>query len=122
MYEEYLGEGYHKRLRSMLTADETLLPDRIIDAGLNIGAMKQLIAPALEKANMLGKKVDDEEKFSQLSSAAIYYLAGILCVAMKSRTSVAPFNVKKYQKSWDKKQADYMQKGNLLMIGLMQMG
>jgi hypothetical protein len=45
MYKEYLGEGYHEKIRKMLTADETLLPDRIIDADANIGGMKKLIAP-----------------------------------------------------------------------------
>jgi hypothetical protein len=102
--------------------DETLLPNRIIDADLNISGMKQLISPALEKMNMMGNKVDDEKKFSQLSSAALYYLAGILCMAMKSRTSAPPFNVQKYKKPWDKKQAGYMQKANLLMEGLRRMG
>ncbi len=122
MYKEYLGEGYHEKLRAMLTVDENLLPDRIIDAEINIGAMKQMIAPVLEKRQMLGKQIDTESKFFQLSSAAVYILAGILCMALKSRTSAPPFNTKKYQKPWDKKREGYMQKGNLLMTGLMQMG
>lgn len=49
MYEEYLGKGYHDKVRKMLTVDEELLPDRIIDAQANIGAMKMLISPAVEK-------------------------------------------------------------------------
>jgi hypothetical protein len=102
----------------MLTADETLLPNRIIDADLNIGGMKKLIAPVMEKMNALGNKIDNEQKFNQLSSAALYYLCGILCMAMKSRTAVPPFNIPKYKKPWDKKRAGYMQKGNLLMEGL----
>lgn len=118
MYKEYLGEGYHQKIRTMLTCDETLLPDRIIDADLNIGAMKILVSPVVEKMQILGKQVDTEAKFNQLSSAAVYYLCGILCMAMKSRTSSPPFNVKKYQKNWDKKRAGYMEKGNLLMEGL----
>ena len=40
MYEEYLGQGYHDKVRKMLTANTDLLPDRIIDADLNIGGMK----------------------------------------------------------------------------------
>jgi hypothetical protein len=120
MYKEYLGEGYHQKVRQMLTCDETLLPDRIIDAPANIGAMKQLITPTIEKMNMMGNNIDTEKKFNQLSSAALYYLCGILCMSMKSRTSAPPFNVKKYQKAWDKKRAGYMQKGNLLMEGLKQ--
>ncbi|HEX2925850.1 MAG TPA: hypothetical protein VHP38_06280 [Ruminiclostridium sp.] len=122
LYADYLGGGYHNKLRHMLTCDETLLPNRIIDADLNIGGMKQLITPTLGKMNMLGNKISDEKKFNQLSSAALYYLAGILCMAIKSRTSAPPFNTKKYQKPWDKKQAGYMQKANLLMEGLKLMG
>jgi hypothetical protein len=122
MYKEYLGEGYHDKIRKMLTADDTLLPDRIIDADANIGAMKKLIAPAIEKMQMFGKEVDSEEKFKQLSDAALYYLCGILCMAMKSRTSAPPFNLPKYKKRWDKKKDGYMQKGNQYMQGLMRMG
>ena len=119
MYKEYLSEGYHEKIRKMLTADETLLPDRIIDADLNIGAMKKLIAPAIEKMQMFGKEVDSEEKFKQLSDAALYYLCGILCMAMKSRTSAPPFNLPKYKKKWDKKQVGYMQKGNAYIKALL---
>jgi hypothetical protein len=122
MYKEYLGEGYHEKIRKMLTADETLLPDKIIDADLNIGGMKKLIAPAIEKMQMFGKEVDNEEKFKLLSDAALYYLCGILCMAMKSRTSSPPFNLPKYKKRWDKKKDGYMQKGNQYMQGLMRMG
>jgi hypothetical protein len=122
MYKEYLGEGYHEKIRKMLTCDETLLPDSIIDADANIGAMKKLIAPAIEKMQMFGKEVDSEEKFKLLSDAALYYLCGILCMAMKSRTSAPPFNLSKYKKRWDKKRDGYMQKGNQYMQGLMNMG
>lgn len=122
MHEEYLGPDYHNRIRKMLTVDETILPDRIIDADLNIGAMKRLLSPAIEKMMISGKNVDSEAKFNQLSNAALYYLCGILCVAMKSRTSAPPFNVPKYQKRWDKKQKKYMEKGNLLLQGLIKMG
>lgn len=45
MYKEYLGEDYYTKVRKMLTANEELLPNRIIDADLNIGGMKQLLAP-----------------------------------------------------------------------------
>jgi hypothetical protein len=122
MYEEYLGPGYYNRIRKMLTADDTLLPNKIIDADLNIGGMKKLIAPAIEKMQMFGKEVDTEEKFKLLSDAALYYLCGILCMAMKSRTSSPPFNLPKYKKRWDKKKDGYMQKGNQYMQGLMRMG
>ena len=119
MYKEYLGDGYHEKIRKMLTADDTLLPDRIIDADLNIGAMKTLIAPAIEKMQMFGKAVDTEEKYNLLSNAALYYHCGILCMAMKSRTSSPPFNLPKYKKKWDKKQVGYMQKGNAYIKALL---
>lgn len=122
MYEEYLGKGYHDKVRKMLTVDDKLLPDSIIDAQTNIGAMKMLLAPTLEKMQMLGKTVDTEEKYNYLASAGLYYLCGVLCMAMKSRTSAPPFNIKKYQKRWDKKRDKYMQKGNELLLGLMRMG
>ena len=35
MYEEYLGKGYHDKIRKMLTVDDKLLPDSIIDAQTN---------------------------------------------------------------------------------------
>lgn len=122
MYEEYLGEGYHAEIRKMLTLPEEVLPDSVIDAEYNIGAMKQLIAPTIEQMKMLGKAIDTEDKFQALSRMALYYLCGVLCVAMKSRTSAPPFNIKKYQKRWDKKRTNYMRKGNLIMQGLMRMG
>ncbi len=118
MYEEYLGEGYHAEIRKMLTLPEEVLPDSVIDAEYNIGAMKQLIAPTIEQMKMLGKAIDTEDKFQALSRMALYYLCGVLCVAMKSRTSAPPFNIKKYQKRWDKKRTNYMRKGNLIMQGL----
>lgn len=118
MYKEYLGEGYHDRIRKMLTCDKELLPDSIIDSEYNIGAMKMLIAPAIEKMQMQGKFVDTDAKYKTLTDIAIYYLCAILCVAMKSRTSAPPFDVKKYQKRWDKKQAKYVQKGNVLLEAL----
>lgn len=122
MYKEYLGEGYHDRIRKMMTCDKELLPDRIIDAEYNIGAMKMLIAPAVEKMQMQGKFIDTDAKYKTLTDIAIYYLCAILCVAMKSRTSAPPFDKKKYQKQWEKKQTKYVQKANILMQGLMRMG
>lgn len=119
MYNEYLGPDYHNRIRKMLTADESLLPDRLIDADLNINGMKKLIAPAIEKMQMFSKEVDTEEKFKQLSNAALYYQCGILCMAMKSRTSAPPFNISKYKKRWDKKREGYMQKGNAYIKALL---
>ena len=121
MYEEYLERATTTRL-GRCYFDDKLLPDSIIDAQTNIGAMKMLLAPTLEKMQMLGKTVDTEEKYNHLASAGLYYLCGVLCMAMKSRTSAPPFNIKKYQKRWDKKRDKYMQKGNELLLGLMRMG
>jgi len=122
VYKEYLGEGYHNRIRKMMTCGKELLPDRIIDADANIGAMKMLVTPALEQMQMFGKRINTEQKYKTLTDVAIYYLCGVLCMAMKSRTSAPPFNKKKYQKRWDKKRINYMKKGNKLMQGLMHMG
>jgi hypothetical protein len=122
MYKEYLGEGYHDKVRKMLTLNEEILPNSVIDADANIGGMKMLLAPAMDKLTVTGKKIDTEQKYNQLQQAGIYYLTGILCMAMKSRTSSPPFNLPKYKKNWDKKQKGYMQKGNMLMQGLMKMG
>lgn len=113
MYEQYLGEDYHNKIRKMLTLNEEVLPNRIIDAPLNIGGMKQMLSPALEKINV--------EKYTEtINNIAVYYLCAVLCMAMKSRTSAPPYNLKKYQKNWDKKQKGYMQKGNMLMQGLVK--
>jgi hypothetical protein len=68
---------------------------------------------------MFGKEVDTKEKFKLLSDAALYYLCGILCMAMKSRTSSPPFNLTKYKKRWDKKKDGYMQKGNASLKALL---
>ncbi|OZV12352.1 hypothetical protein CIW83_09655 [Tissierella sp. P1] len=122
MYKEYLGEGYHDKVRKMLSLNEEILPNSVIDADANIGGMKMLLAPAMDKLTATGKKIDTEQKYNQLQQAGIYYLAGILCMAMKSRTSAPPFNIPKYKKNWDKKQKGYMQKGNTLMQELMMGG
>lgn len=118
MYKEYLGEGYHDKIRKMLTVDDNLLPDRIIDADLNIGGMKQLMTPAIDRMTALGKAIKSEDEYSKLSEVAIHYLCGILCMALKSRTSTPPFNVPKYKKNWSKKQKKHMDRGNILMQGL----
>lgn len=118
MYKEYLGEEYHDKIRKLLITDDNLLPDRIIDADLNIGGMKQLMTPAIEKMTVRNT-ITTEEKFNQLSDVAVQYLCGILCMALKSRTSSPPFNIPKYKRNWDKKQKKFIDKGNLLMQGLM---
>ena len=122
MYEEYLGTGYHDKVRKLLTADDKLLPDRIIDADANIGAMKRIIAPAADKRNIFYGGIHTEEDFNKLSEAAVYILCGVLCTALKSRTSSPPYNLPKYKKNWDKKRDKLMKKGNLLITELMTLG
>lgn len=122
MYKEYLGESYHDKVRKLLTANVELLPDRIIDADANIGAMKKIIAPAVEKINVFKGGVNTEESFNKLSEAAVYVLCGVLCVALKSRTSSHPYNLPRYKKNWDKKRNVLVKKGNSLIRELMTMG
>lgn len=113
MYSEFLGQGYHNKIRKMLVLDNDILPDSVIDADVNIGAMKQIIGNSLTEDN-----ITDEAKLNQMTTAAMYYLCGVLCMAMKSRTSVPPFNIPKYQKNWDKKRKGYMERGNRIVLGL----
>lgn len=122
MHEKYLGKWYHDEVRKIIGADKNLCPNRIIDAELNIGAMKMLITPALEKLAVSGKAIDSEKKYNGLATAARYYLSGVLCLAMKSRASTPPFSKQKYKRNWDVVRARCMEKANRLMIGLMQMG
>lgn len=119
MYSEYLGTGYHDKIRNLLTVNTELLPDRIINADVNIGAMKKIIAPAVDRKNLLHGGIQTEEQFNKLSEAACYVLCGVLCVALKSRTSTPPYNLPKYKKNWDKKRNKFVQKGNLLIKELM---
>lgn len=121
-HEEYLGAGYENKIRTMLTVDEKLLPNRIINADANIGAMKLMVSPIIMKMQKDGKEVDTAEKYQKLSDAALYYLSSVLCVALRSRTSVPPFNIPPYQKKWDKKRNSYVQRGNGRLAELMSMG
>ncbi|HUM43476.1 MAG TPA: hypothetical protein PKI14_11065 [Fervidobacterium sp.] len=118
MYEEYLGENYHDAIRKSLGADEELCPNSMIDAPINIEAMKSMLSPAILK---LRGKVDSEPKFALLSKIARYYLAGILCVAIQSRIKVPPFNVPKYtRKDWAKKQRKCIEKANNDLMRLLR--
>jgi hypothetical protein len=121
-YSEYLGKGYHEKIRKKLTVNEKLLPDEIIDADINIGAMKRLVSPAMESMLQFGKQVDTEKKYAQLREAAIELLCGILCVALKSRTSAPPFDGSEYKRNWDKKRDKFIRYGNSQLMGLMRMG
>lgn len=111
MYKEYLGEDYHDEVRKILSVKEGLCPDRMIDAEYNIGAMKELIAPAIEKMELQGKKVNSEKQYNTLSLAARYYLAGVLCLPLRSMSKVD----KRYKRNWDKKMRKCMERGNQLI-------
>jgi len=118
MYSEYLGENYHDAIRKILFADEKLCPDSMIDAPINIEAMKGMISFVIPR---LGGKIDSEAKFALLSKIARYYLAGILCIPIQSRIKVPPFNISKYtSKNWVKKQKKCMEKGNKDFMRLLQ--
>ena len=122
MYSEYLGADYHGKIRKLLCTDATLCPDSIIDADLNIGAMKMLLNPALDKMRITGKKINTEAKYQKLEQTALCYLAGIICLALNSRTAVAPYNTVKYKKNWKKKRTKLISRGNRTMQELMFMG
>lgn len=118
MYSEYLGENYHNAIRKILFADEKLCTDTMIDADINIGAMKEMLTPAILK---LQGKIRDEQKFALLSKIARYYLAGVLCLAIQSRVKVAPFNISKYtRKDWNKKMNKCLEKANKDLMGLLR--
>lgn len=124
MYKEYLGEGYHDRVRKLLTADDKLCTDTMIDSDIVIGAMKKILAPYLEGGQtgfiLADKKVhvENEEDFAVFQQAALYLLSGILCSPIISRDKVPPFLGFKYQKNWKKKQEKLMKKGHQALQGL----
>lgn len=122
MYEEYLGKGYHSQIRKKLAVNKTLLPDRIIDAEANIGVMKQITAPVIETMQRFGKLINTEKKYKQLQSAALDILCGVLCLALKSRTSTPPYDAPEYRRNWDKKREKFMRYGNVQLMELMRMG
>ena len=47
-YAEYLGEGYCDRVRLLLTADDKICTDGMINSDVVIGGMKRILAPHLE--------------------------------------------------------------------------
>jgi hypothetical protein len=123
MYSDYLGEGYHDRVRKLLTADDKICTDRMIDSDVVIGAMKRILAPYLEGAPCFTVtdnkvRVKNEEDYAKFQQAALYILAGALCSPIASRAKVQPFLGFKYQKNWKKKQAKLMEKGHTWLESL----
>jgi hypothetical protein len=121
-YAEYLGEGYCDRVRLLLTADDKICTDGMINSDVVIGGMKRILAPYLEGSNIITTtdkiQVQDEGDYAAFQQAALYILAGILCSPIASRAKVPPFLGFKYQKNWKKKQAKLMQKGHMLLKSL----
>lgn len=122
LYAEYLGKGYHGKIRKKIGVDNVLLPDSIIDADINIGAMKQLVAPAIETMQASGRFIRTEKQYTQLQEAALDIICAILCMALKSRTSAPPYDGPEYKRNWDKKREKFIRYGNSQMMGLMKMG
>lgn len=108
MYAEHLGPDYHQKLRKLLTVDEKVLPDSMIDAEANIGAMRLIINDALGPVPAVNLAT-----LRRLQEAGFYVLAAVLCVALKSRTAVVPFQ--DYKRNWDKQRAEYMVKAQRLL-------
>jgi len=121
-YAEYLGEGYCDKVRQLLTADDKICTDTMINSDVVIGGMKRILAPYLEGSNIITTtdkiQVQDEGDYAAFQQAALYILAGVLCSPIISRTKVPPFLGIKYQKNWKKKQAKLMQKGHMWLESL----
>lgn len=73
------------QVRKLLQADETVLPDRIIESPL----IKETAERIIRENNA------NSEELKALATAAL------CCPGLKSRTSVPPFL--KYKKNWSKK-------------------
>jgi hypothetical protein len=125
MYNQFFGEGYHEQIRAMLTADETLLPDRIIDADLNIGATKRLMDATFEGCGInpnnvkdIDKIINSQERFLKIQEIARNYHCAVLCAMLRSRTKSAPFCIPRYKKNWNIKRRKFVDYANLAMLKL----
>lgn len=112
LIKDYLGENYHEEIREILKADEALLPDRIIDAEINIGAANMILKGMLESC----VAINSNRRRERVSRAAKLYLCGVLCLPLNSRTKVEPFL--KYRKDWEYHRQKNMDKANKIMIKL----
>ena len=122
MYEYYLGEGYHKKVRKLIRADKAICPDSMIDADYNMGAMRVVVAPCIEQMQLKGIEFTDEsyELFKEMCLCA---LGSILCIPLYSKTKVPPFNKPKYQViDWQKQQSNCNRKYRDILKVLMKMG
>ncbi len=123
-YAEYLGEGYCDKVRQLLTADDKICTDTMINSDVCIGAMKRVLEPYLEGGNVAflptenKVRVENETDYATFQQAALCILAGVLCSPIISRAKVPPFLGQKYQKNWEKKQTKLMHKGHLWLESL----
>ena len=112
LIKNYLGENYHDEIRDILKADDVLLPDSIIDAELNIGAANMILKGMLESCVV----INSDKRRERVSKAAKFYLCGVLCVMLTSRTKVEPFL--KYRRDWEYHRQKNMDKANKIMLKL----
>ena len=78
-YAEYLGEGYCDKVRQLLTADDKICTDGMINSDVCIGAMKRMLEPYLEGGNVAFIAADkvlvqSEKDFATFQQAALYIL------------------------------------------------
>lgn len=112
LIKDYLGANYHDEIRELLKADDILLPDRIIDAELNIGAANIILEGMLESC----VSINSDRRKERVSRAAKLSLCGVLCLPLSSRTKVGPFL--KYRKDWEYHRQKNMGKANKIMLKL----
>lgn len=110
VYEEFLGKNHHERMRKLMGADNTFLPDSIIDAPLNIETMRSIVQGQFKRCHMdIVQSVTTNEQAAILMDIGFYFLAMVLCPALKSRSKNPDF-VRYRDKNWDKRLRNYQQK------------
>lgn len=105
MIKDYLGENYHDEIRAMLKADDVLLPDRIIEAELNIGAANMILEGMLESC----VAINSDRRRERVSEATKLYLCAVLCVMLKTRDK---------GRDWEYRRKKCADKANKIMIKL----
>lgn len=91
-YEDFLGSRYHERMRKLLKADETFLPDSVIDAPLNIETMRTIVQGQFASDHIdIARSVTTKEQSELLVETGFYFLAMVLCPALKSRCKTSGF-------------------------------
>ena len=107
LYAEYLGAGYVDEVRKMLGVNDDLVPDSMVNAEYNIGAMRMIIGEQLRKN--ADKLKGDEEEFAVVQKASRHCLCAVLCTAIISRVKNPTFS--KYRhRNWKKKREKHMEK------------